>query len=126
MYSLPPQTGFTFDHETAFNFPAEYTTMNAWHLAQNELYEATRQSCTGWYWMSLPYFLVGLTLRVCAFVLTHCCNRGQQGRPSLIHEIRHPKSKVLYGKIIATSAIVICLFVMTGLAILRKRTQGPE
>ena len=117
--SFPSQTGFTFDHETALNFNETSTTMNLLSLAQNDLHEATEQSCTGWYWGSIPFFLVGLTLRVCALALTHICDRGQQTKPSLLYEMKHRKSGLLYMKVIGMIALIMALLVVTGALLLR-------
>ena len=83
---LPPQSGWTVDDESV-SFPRDATLMSAFGIAGHDP-NATRPSCSGWYWGILPSIFVGLTVRYAAWLAMHTFHRAKQTKKPIIFEIK--------------------------------------
>ena len=87
---LPEQSGYTL-RDNAFNFPMEFNSLNLISLAQNDIDNATEQSCNGWYAYVLPCLMAGLTIRFATAGVIHIAGRSQQCKKPLLQEARSRK-----------------------------------
>lgn len=120
---LPEQTGYTIS-ENAENFPLEYSTMALLGFGGNDLENATRQNCDGWYATVIPAVCVGLCVRMLGLAAIHCFGRSQQIKQSLWYEMS--KNKRVKRCVILFITCTLIMFATTSYLMLRHTSYSPQ
>lgn len=120
---LPEQTGYTIG-ANATDFPLEYSTMALLGFGVNDLENATRQNCDGWYATVIPAVCVGLGMRLLGLGAIHVCGRSQQIKKSIWYDMSKNK-QVKYCVILFTTCTLM-FFAITSYLILRHTSYSPQ
>lgn len=109
---LPEQSGFTFDPNIATNITNAESSFMTLGFALRDSDTVIQRSCNGWFWGALPFFMVGLMLRVISCALMHVQDRGPQAKKPFLQELRRSdnvcKSYMKVGGVVC----VVCGVVM--------------